>query len=124
MGQWCARSIQTGPGSWCVRREAYPTARRSVQCWPRTDNGLRGGSRTNGTTPSLLWILGQAATHPNNTHQIKGSNRFSFEGRRDSRRIEQVRNQSRVITLSIRAPLIFISCGESTDQEKKLGKAV
>ena len=43
-------------------------------------------SRTNGTTPSLLWILCQAATRPNNTRQIKGSNRFSFEGRLDSKR--------------------------------------
>jgi hypothetical protein len=43
-------------------------------------------SRTNGTMPSLLWILCQAANRPNNTHQIQGGNRFSFEGRRDSKR--------------------------------------
>src|SRR6266480_4332651 len=51
MGQWSARSIQTGPGSWCVQREAYPTARRSVQCWPRTDNGLRGGIQNEWNDP-------------------------------------------------------------------------
>src|SRR5437016_1643286 len=51
MGQWCARSIQTGPGSWCVQREACPTARRSVQCWPRTDNGLRGGIQNEWNDP-------------------------------------------------------------------------
>src|SRR5260370_38276392 len=86
MGQWSARSIQTGPGSWCVQREAYPTARRSVQCWPRTDNGLRGGIQ-NEWNDALAVVDSMAkATHPNNTHQIKGGNRFSFGGRLDSRR--------------------------------------
>jgi hypothetical protein len=54
----------------------------------------------------------------------KAATDFHPKGRRDSRRIEQVRNQRPVITFATMAPLIFISCGQSTDQEKKLGKAV
>src|SRR6266478_6930903 len=51
--------------------------------------------RTNGTTPSLLWILCQAATHPNNTHQIKSSNRFSCVGRQGSRRCTGIDEQGK-----------------------------
>jgi len=80
MGQWCARSIQTGPGSWCVQREAYPTARRSFNAGRERITACAVESRTNGTTPSLLWILCQAAIRPNNTHQIKAATDFHSKG--------------------------------------------